>query len=46
MNTDRIEKTIVLRAPRPTAWRALTTAYQFGAQSNRTLQLALALKKI
>ena len=31
MNTDRIEKTIVLRAPRPTAWRALTTADQFGA---------------
>lgn len=31
MNTDRIEKTILLRAPRPTVWRALTTAEQFGA---------------
>jgi uncharacterized protein YndB with AHSA1/START domain len=31
MNTDRIEKTIVLRAPRSTVWRALTTADEFGA---------------
>jgi uncharacterized protein YndB with AHSA1/START domain len=31
MNTDRIEKTIVLRAPRSTVWRALTTAEEFGA---------------
>lgn len=31
MNTDRIEKTIVLRAPRSTVWRALTTPEQFGA---------------
>jgi uncharacterized protein YndB with AHSA1/START domain len=31
MNTDRIEKTTVLRAPRATVWRALTTAEEFGA---------------
>lgn len=31
MNTDRIEKTIVLSAPRSTVWRALTTADRFGA---------------
>lgn len=31
MNTDRIERTIVLRAPRSTVWHALTTADQFGA---------------
>ena len=30
MNTDRIEKTTVLRAPRSTVWRALTTAGEFG----------------
>jgi uncharacterized protein YndB with AHSA1/START domain len=29
--TDRIEKTIVLRAPRSRVWRALTQADQFGA---------------
>jgi uncharacterized protein YndB with AHSA1/START domain len=31
MNTDRIEKTIVLRAPRARVWRALTRAEEFGA---------------
>ena len=31
MNVDCIEKTIVIRAPRSTVWRALTTADQFGA---------------
>jgi len=31
MDTDRIEKTIVLRAPRSRVWRALTTAEEFGA---------------
>ena len=31
MTTDRIEKTIVLRAPRAEVWRALTTAEDFGA---------------
>jgi uncharacterized protein YndB with AHSA1/START domain len=29
-NTDRIEKTIVLRAPRARVWRALTDATEFG----------------
>ncbi|HEV8380492.1 MAG TPA: SRPBCC family protein [Gemmatimonadales bacterium] len=29
-NTDRIEKRIVLRAPRSRVWRALTIAEQFG----------------
>ncbi len=31
MNSDRIEKSTVLRAPRSTVWRALTTAEEFGA---------------
>lgn len=31
MNPDRIEKTIVLRAPRARVWRALTHADEFGA---------------
>lgn len=31
MNTDRIEKTVVLRAPRARVWRALTDASEFGA---------------
>lgn len=31
MNTDRIEKDIVLRAPRSRVWRALTAAEEFGA---------------
>ncbi|HEU5438898.1 MAG TPA: SRPBCC family protein [Ktedonobacterales bacterium] len=29
--TDRIEKTVALRAPRPRVWRALTQADQFSA---------------
>ena len=29
-STDRIEKTMVLRAPRSKVWRALTTSAQFG----------------
>src|SRR6478736_7808606 len=29
--TDRIEKKIVLRAPRSRVWRAITTAEEFGA---------------
>lgn len=37
MNTDRIAKTIVLRAPRSTVWRALTTAEAFGAWFGATL---------
>jgi len=31
MNTDRIEKTIVLRAPRSRVWQAVATAEEFGA---------------
>jgi uncharacterized protein YndB with AHSA1/START domain len=31
MDTDRIEKTIVLRAPRSRVWRALAQAEEFGA---------------
>lgn len=31
MNTDRIEKEILLRAPRSRVWRALTDAAEFGA---------------
>jgi uncharacterized protein YndB with AHSA1/START domain len=30
-STDRIEKEILLRAPRPRVWRALTDAGEFGA---------------
>ena len=30
-NTDRIEKKVVLRAPRARVWRALTDSQQFGA---------------
>ena len=29
-NTDRIEKQILLKAPRPRVWRALTDAEEFG----------------
>jgi uncharacterized protein YndB with AHSA1/START domain len=31
MSTDRIEKSIVLRAPRSRVWRAIATAEEFGA---------------
>lgn len=31
MNTDRIEKTIVLRAPRTRVWRAIASADEFSA---------------
>jgi uncharacterized protein YndB with AHSA1/START domain len=31
MDTDRIEKKVVLRAPRSRVWRALTNAQEFGA---------------
>ena len=31
MSTDRIEKQVVLRAPRSRVWRALTNAEEFGA---------------
>jgi uncharacterized protein YndB with AHSA1/START domain len=31
MSTDRIEKTVVLRAPRSRVWRAITNAEEFGS---------------
>ena len=31
MSTDRIEKSIVLRAPKSRVWRAITTAKEFGS---------------
>ena len=31
MNTDRIEKKIILRAPHETVWRAISDAEQFGS---------------
>ncbi|MGI8553539.1 MAG: SRPBCC family protein [Dehalococcoidia bacterium] len=34
MNTDRIEQTLILRAPRTRVWRALTNATEFGAWFN------------
>jgi len=40
--TDRIEKTIVLRAPRSRVWRALTQADQFGAWFGMALEGAFA----
>jgi uncharacterized protein YndB with AHSA1/START domain len=36
--TDRIEKSILLRAARSKVWRALTTADQFGAWFGATLE--------
>src|ERR1700737_632143 len=40
--TDRIEKEIVLRAPRSRVWRALTDAEQFGAWFGIKLEGAFA----
>jgi uncharacterized protein YndB with AHSA1/START domain len=37
-STDRIQKTIVLRAPRSKVWRALTDSAQFGQWFGATLQ--------
>src|SRR5258708_38666967 len=37
-STDRIEKEIVLRAPRSRVWRALTNADEFGAWFGMKLQ--------
>ena len=31
MNTDRIEKKILLRAPRERVWRAISDAKEFGS---------------
>jgi len=38
MNTDRIEKTILLRAPRERVWRALSDSREFGAWFGVKLQ--------
>ncbi len=38
MSTDRIEKTVVLRAPRARVWRALTDAREFGSWFGVTLR--------
>jgi uncharacterized protein YndB with AHSA1/START domain len=37
-STDRIQKTILLRAPRSKVWRALTDSAQFGQWFGATLQ--------
>lgn len=42
MSTDRIEKTIVLRAPRARVWRALARADEFGAWFGVALEGAFA----
>lgn len=42
MSTDRIEKTIVLRAPRARVWRALSQADEFGAWFGVALEGAFA----
>ncbi len=42
MDTDRIEKTIVLRAPRARVWRALARADEFGAWFGVALEGAFA----
>jgi uncharacterized protein YndB with AHSA1/START domain len=41
-NSDRIEKKIVLRAPRSRVWRAITTAEEFGAWFRVKLERAFA----
>ena len=40
--TDRIEKTITLRAPRARVWRALTSAEEFGAWFGVAIEGAFA----
>jgi uncharacterized protein YndB with AHSA1/START domain len=40
--TDRIERTIILRAPRSRVWRALASADEFGAWFGLTLEGAFA----
>jgi len=44
-DTDRIEKTIVLRAPRTRVWRALTDAEQFGSWFRAKLETPFAVGK-
>ena len=41
MSTDRIERTIVLRAPRSRVWRALARAEEFGAWFGMALDGAI-----
>ena len=45
MNTDRIEKRVVLRAPRARVWRAISDAKEFGAWFRLTLDGAFAAGK-
>lgn len=42
MSTDRIEKTVVLRAPRSRVWRAIANAEEFGAWFGVKLEGAFA----
>jgi uncharacterized protein YndB with AHSA1/START domain len=42
MNTDRIEKRVVLRAPRSRVWRAISDAKEFGKWFRITLDGAFA----
>jgi uncharacterized protein YndB with AHSA1/START domain len=42
MNTDRIEKTIILHAPQSRVWRALTKAEEFGAWFGMKVEGAFA----
>jgi uncharacterized protein YndB with AHSA1/START domain len=42
METDRIEKTITLRAPRSRVWRALSRAEEFGAWFGMALEGTIA----
>ena len=42
MSTDRIEKRVVLRAPRSRVWRAITDAKEFGTWFRITLDGAFA----
>jgi uncharacterized protein YndB with AHSA1/START domain len=45
MSNDRIEKTVVLRAPRSRVWRALTAAPEFGSWFGVKLEGAFAAGK-
>src|SRR5437867_5114103 len=42
MSTDRIEKSVFLRAPRSRVWRAIATAEEFGAWFGVKLESAFA----
>lgn len=45
VNSDRIEKRLLLRAPRSRVWRALTDAGEFGAWFNAKLEGGFAVGK-